>query len=74
MSPEKLESVLSPVFFLGALLLLAVGVLERIANAFGATILQVMRAFTLLETAVVLLAFVIVFELKGIRKAAERKP
>jgi hypothetical protein len=74
MNPEKLESILSPVFFYGALLLLAVGLIERIANALGASVLHVMRAFTLLETAAVLLAFVIAFELKGIRKGGERKP
>ncbi len=74
MNTEKLESALSPWFFLGAFVLLVVGVIERIANAFGASILQVVRSFTLLETAVVLLAFVIAIELKAIRKAVERKP
>jgi hypothetical protein len=74
MNTEKLESLASPWFFLGAFVLLVVGVIERLANAFGSSILQVVRAFTLLETAVVLLAFVIVIELKGIRKAVERKP
>jgi hypothetical protein len=73
MSLEKLESMVSRVFFLGALLLLVSAVTERIANELEYTILRVVRAATMLDTAVVLLVFVIAIEVRGIREALKRQ-
>lgn len=74
MSLEKLESVVSRLFFFGAFLLLVLALIERIANQFGYTILQVCRAVTVLDTAVVLLVFVIAIQLRAIREAVKRNP
>jgi len=73
MSLEKLESMVSRVFFLGAFLLLVSAVTERIANELEYTILRVVRAATMLDTAVVLLVFVIAVEVRGIREALKRQ-
>ncbi len=74
MSLEKLESVVSRLFFFGAFLLLVLALIERIANQFGYRILQVCRAVTVLDTAVVLLVFVIAIQLRAIREAVKRNP
>jgi hypothetical protein len=73
MSLEKLESVVSRLFFFGAFVLLVLALIERIANLFSYTILQMFRAVTVLETAVVLLVFVIAIQLREIREAVKRK-
>jgi preprotein translocase subunit SecY len=74
MSLEKLESVVSRLFFFGAFVLLVLALIERIANEFGHTILQMSRAVTMLEMAVVLLVFVIAIQLRAIREAVKRNP
>jgi len=74
MSLEKLESVVSRLFFFGAFLLLLLALVERIANHVGYTILPMVKAMTLLETAVVLLVFVIAIQLRAIRETLKRQP
>lgn len=74
MSLEKLESVVSRLFYFGAFLLLALAVTERIANHLGYTILRVVKPMTLMETAVVLLVFVVAIQLRAIREALKRQP
>jgi hypothetical protein len=74
MSLEKLESVVSRLFFFGAFLLLLLALAERIVNHFGYTILPMVKAMTLLQTAVVLLVFVIAMELRAIRETLKRQP
>lgn len=73
MSLEKLESTVSRAFFLGAFLLLVLAVIERIANEFEYTILRVVKAATMLDTAVVLLVFVIAIEVRAMREALKRQ-
>ncbi len=70
MSLQKLMSIISRLFFLGAFVLLALAVIERVANATGYTILQDYRGFRLLEFAVVLLIFVITIQLRELKKSA----
>ena len=74
MDLEKLESLVSRVFFVGAFLLFVLALVERTANHFGSSILQVTKAVTLMETAVVLLVFVIAIQLRVIRDALKRNP
>jgi hypothetical protein len=74
MSLEKLESVVSRLFFYGAFVLLVLALVERIANEFGQTILRVSRAATMLEMAIVLLVFVIAIQLRAISVAVKRNP
>ena len=74
MSLEKMESLVSRLFFFVAFGLLALAVLERIANHFNYTMLGMrLRAGTVLETAAVLLIFVIAIQLREIREAVKRK-
>jgi hypothetical protein len=72
MSLEKLMSMSSRLFFLGAFVLLGLAVIERVANATGYTILQLYRGGRLLEFAVVLLVFVIALQLREIREELKR--
>ena len=72
MSLEKLMSMSSRLFFLGAFVLLGLAVIERVANATGYTILQLYRGGRLLEFAVVLLVFVIAIQLREIREELKR--
>ena len=72
MSLEKLLSLVSRLFFLGAFGLLSLAVIEKIANASGYTILQALRGGRLLEFAVVLLIFVIAIQLHELREAVKR--
>jgi hypothetical protein len=72
MSLEKIMSMSSRLFFLGAFVLLGLAVIERIANATGYTILQLYRGGRLLEFAVVLLVFVIAIQLREIREELKR--
>jgi hypothetical protein len=73
MNLEKLVSAASRLFFLGAFVLLGLALIERIANAFGYTILQVYGGGRLLEFAVVLLVFVIAMQLREMREELKRK-
>ena len=68
MSLEKLISLISRLFFLGAFVLLGLAVVERVANEAGYTIVQVARAGRLLDFAVVLLVFVIAMQLREMKE------
>ena len=74
MNLEKLESLASRVFFVGAFLLFVFALVERTARQFGYFIQQSTRAVTMMETAVVLLVFVIAVQLRAIREAVKRNP
>jgi len=74
MDLEKLESVVSRVFFFGAFLMFVFAMVERTANQFGYFIQQLTKAVTMMETAVVLLVFVIAIQLRAIREALTPKP
>lgn len=74
MSLEKLESIVSRVFFFGAFLLLVMALVERAANLVGYTILARVKAATILEAAAVLLVFVVAIQLREIRELLRRKP
>ena len=73
MSLEKLVSLISRVLFLGAFLLIALVLIERIANGFGYTILQQYRGGRLLEFAVVFLVFVIAAQLRELKEELKRR-
>ncbi len=73
MNLEKLVSLVSRLFFLGAFVLLALALIERIANASGYTILQVYRGSRLLGGAVVLLVFVIAVQLREMKEELKRR-
>jgi len=73
MGLEKLILVTSRFFFLGAYVLLGLALIERIANAFGYTVLQAFRGGRLLEFAVVFLIFVIAIQLREIREDFKKK-
>ena len=72
MNLQKLISITSRLFFLGAFVLLGLAVIERVANAAGYTLLQLYRGGRLLEFAVVLLVFVIAIQLREIREELKR--
>ncbi len=72
MSLEKLVSWVSRLFFAGAFVMLALAGIERIANAFGYTVLQYYRASRLLEVAVVLLVFVIAAQIREVKEELKR--
>jgi hypothetical protein len=72
MSLEKLVSLVSRLFFLGAFVLLGLALIERIANASGYTILRAYSGGRLLEIAVVLLVFVIAVQLREMREELKR--
>ncbi len=72
MSLERLFSLASRLFFVGAFVLLGLALIERIANASGYTILRVYRGGRLLEIAVVLLVFVIAMQLREMREELKR--
>ena len=74
MSLEKLISMVSRLFFIGAFVLLGVALIERIANASGYTILQVYRGGRLLDVAVVLLIFVIAVQLREMKEELKKRP
>ncbi len=73
MSLEKLVSFASRLSFLVAFVLLALALIERIANATGYTILQMYRGGRLLEVAVVLLVFVIAVQLREMKDELRKK-
>jgi hypothetical protein len=68
MSLEKPISLVSRLFFLGAFVLLALAVMEKIANVSGYTIMGQYTGGRLLEYAVVLLVFVIAVQLRGMKE------
>jgi hypothetical protein len=72
MTFEKVVSAASRLFFLGAFLLLALAVLERIANACGYTILKMYSGGRLLEFSVVLVIFVIAMQLRAMREELKK--
>jgi quinol-cytochrome oxidoreductase complex cytochrome b subunit len=74
MNLEKLEAVVSRVFFYGAFLLFVFALIERAVGVFGFQIQHEIRAVTLMQTAAVLLIFVIAIQLRAIREALARKP
>ena len=75
MSLEKLMSMMSRFFFLGAFVLLGLAVIERIANAAGYTILRLYQGSRLLEFAAVLLVFVIAIQQREMKQELKsRRP
>jgi hypothetical protein len=75
MSFEKLMSMASRLFFLGAFLLLGLALVERLANATGYTILRLYRGGRLLDYAAVLLMFVIAMQLREMKEELKgRRP
>jgi preprotein translocase subunit SecY len=75
MSLEKLMSMMSRLFFLGAFVLLGLSVIERIANAAGYTILRLYQGSRLLEFAAVLLVFVIAIQQREMKQELKsRRP
>ena len=67
---ENLISWASRLFFLGAFVLLALAVIERIANLAGYTLSPLYQSGRLLEFAVVLLIFVITIQLRELKGAS----
>lgn len=75
MSVEKLFSVVSRLFFLGAFVLIGLAVMERVANLAGYTFEPVYQSGRLLEFAVVLLVFVITIQLREMKEGLrDKKP
>lgn len=75
MSSEKLISMTSRVFFLGAFVFLGLALIEKIANATGYTIVRTLTVGRLLEAAAVLLLFVIAIQLREMKEELKsRKP
>lgn len=72
MSLEKLISVVSRLFFLGAFVSLALVLIERVAYATGYTILRG-KGTHLLEITAVLLIFVIAIQLREMREELRRR-
>jgi hypothetical protein len=73
MNLDKLVSVASRLFFLGAFALLALALIERIANAFGYTIMRNYSGGRLLEFAAMFLVFVIAMQLREMKEELKRK-
>jgi len=74
MGLERLISLTSRLFFFGAFALLALALVERVANAEGYTVVS--GAFTggrLLEIAAILLIFVIAMQLREMREELRRR-
>ena len=74
MNFESLASIFSRLFFLGAFVLFAIAVLEKVANVAGYTIIgQAYSPGRLFEFAAVMLLFVITLVLRDIRGTAPTK-
>ncbi len=74
MNLDNMISLISRLFFLGAFVLLGVGVIERIANGVGYTVMPgQFSARRLLEIAVVLLVFVIAIQLRAIKDELKKR-
>jgi preprotein translocase subunit SecY len=67
MNLDKLNSIVTRLFFVGAFFLAFIAVLERVVNLFGYTVLSVYTPGRLLEFAIVLLTFVIALLLRQVR-------
>ncbi len=76
MNLQKLISITSRIFFVGAFVLLGLAVIERVANTTGYTILDLTTSTVhLLDAAVVLLVFVIAIQLREMKEELKsRKP
>ncbi len=75
MTCEKINSIVSRLFFFAAFVLLGLEIIERIASGAGYTIIGVGR-FTpgrLLEIAAILLVFVIAIQLREIRQELKKR-
>jgi len=70
----KLSSLMSRVLFLIAFLLGGVAVWERLANAFGFTVLRGYAASRLLDYAGVAVLFVIALQVREIKELKKRMP
>ena len=69
MKINKISSIVARLFFAGAMVLLALAVWERIANAMGYTVVRAtFTASRLIELAVILTIFVIALLLRQIRE------
>ena len=74
MNFDSLESIFNRVFFVGAFILFAIAVLEKVANIAGYTIIgQTYSPGRLFEFAAILLLFVITLLLRNIRETARTK-
>jgi len=75
MTLEKIISVVSRLFFLGAFVLLGLEIIERISNGAGYTIVLLGRFAPgrLLEIAGILLVFVIAIQLREIRQELKKR-
>ena len=74
MNIDRLVSAASRLFFVSAFILLALAVLEKLANAAGYTILQMYTGGRLLDYAVILLIFVIAMQLRAMREELKKRP
>ena len=74
MNIDRLVSAASRLFFVSAFVLLALAVLEKIANTAGYTILQMYSGGRLLDYAVILLVFVIAMQLRAMREELKKRP
>jgi hypothetical protein len=73
MNSEKINSVVSRLFFAGSFLMLATAVFEKLANLSGYTIVRgTYEPSRLLELAAILLLFVIAMLLRQVREALRR--
>ena len=70
---EKLISVASRLFFVGAFILFGLAVCERIAYAAGYTIVGTITSSRMMEIAVVLLVFVITLQLREMKGELKKK-
>ena len=72
MSFERLVSLVSRLFFIGAFVLLGLALMEKIANTAGYTILRMYTGGRMLEFAAVLLVFVIAMQLSEMKKELKK--
>jgi len=74
MNLQKLISITSRIFFVGAFVLLVLAVIEWVANVTGYTIVGLRTSTVhLLDAAVVLLVFVIAMQLREMKEALKSK-
>lgn len=75
MNLDNMISLISKLFFLAAFVLLGLGVIERVANAAGYTIMPTgqFSARRFPEIAAVLLIFVIAIQLRAIKEELKRR-
>lgn len=69
---DKLISLVSRLFFLGAFVLIALAVIERIVNTAGYTILREAHGAHLFDAAVALLVFVIAAQMREVKEAIKK--